>query len=148
MDSLALAMLVESYSRWEQARRTVDEYGDVIEEPIVNKQGEIVGKRLVKNPAISHMISFQSALHKLGVEFGLTPAGRNRLKLPKKPVEDEFTKMMNTRKHVGFRPGPDPSVCPPATPPAPEVVNREPLIAPALPSEVMNSTTDTFEGKA
>jgi len=57
------------------------ERGYVLEEPLVSPKGEVVGHRLVANPALGELRALDKALDALCDRLGLVPAARARLGL-------------------------------------------------------------------
>lgn len=95
VDGKALAAYCDAYAYWEQARKDMDSHGLVVEEPILNKEGDEIGTKLKANPAVSIYATMGKLMKSFLVEFGLTPASRSKLKIEKpKPVDpmDEFMK--------------------------------------------------------
>lgn len=111
VDGKALAAYCEAYAEWEQACRDVRKYGQLIEEPVVDKMGfAVVMKstnddgsittmplyRLKENPAVRTRNNAAKTMKAFLIEFGLTPATRAKLKIGKKedeePEEDFFNR--------------------------------------------------------
>lgn len=114
IDGKALAAYCEAYAEWEQACLDVKKYGQLIEEPVINKMGEAVCMesaeevdgvlvrkstplfRLKENPAVRTRNNAAKTMKAFLIEFGLTPATRAKLKIGKKaddePVEDFFNR--------------------------------------------------------
>lgn len=95
VDGKALAAYCDAYAYWEKARKEMDDHGLVVEEPILNKEGDEIGSKYKANPAVSIYATMGKLMKSFLVEFGLTPASRSKLKIEKpKPVDpmDEFMK--------------------------------------------------------
>ena len=73
--ALAWKMLIESQAE-------IDSRGALIEENIYNKDGEIAGCRLKKNPAVEVWKVASAMLLKAGDRLGLSPATRTQLQFP------------------------------------------------------------------
>jgi len=73
IDITALAAYCVSYSRWLAAEADIEENGPVIE----GKHGRY------KNPAVTVANSYLRQMRSFASEFGLTPASRPRLSVPK-----------------------------------------------------------------
>lgn len=58
----------------------IDRHGAVVEEPIRDKEGEVIGHRLKRNPATLVEKSLTDSLARYGARFGLTPSDRSQLK--------------------------------------------------------------------
>jgi P27 family predicted phage terminase small subunit len=52
IDGKALAAYCHAFARWWEAEKQVEHYGLLLEEPILNSEGEEVGTRVKKNPAV------------------------------------------------------------------------------------------------
>ena len=91
LDGKALAAYCFSYARWRDAEQLVVSLGGpVIREPIRDKEGNKVGERLKRNPAIAISSDALKNMKSYLVEFGLTPATRSRLKIEQPKEEDPF----------------------------------------------------------
>lgn len=88
IDGKALAMYCDGYSDWEEAQRDCIEHGLVVEEPIVSKDGAVVGYKKKPNPAFIVKCMAIKTMKSFLIEFGLTPASRARLKVPVKTQPD------------------------------------------------------------
>lgn len=62
-------------------RRALEEHGPLLEEPIVTPKGDVVGTRLVANPAAKQLREVDKQLTALSDRLGLSPAARARLGL-------------------------------------------------------------------
>jgi P27 family predicted phage terminase small subunit len=88
VDGKALAGYCDAYAYWELARKEMDDHGLVVEEPILNKEGDEIGEKLKANPAVSIYATMGKLMKSFLVEFGLTPASRSKLKVEKpKPAD-------------------------------------------------------------
>lgn len=119
IDGKALAAYCDTYAHWEKARKDIDKYGLVVEEPVLDKfnnpvcVGAIPGvppeagaRYLVKlkaNPAVSNYATFGKMMKSFLIEFGLTPASRAKLKVeaPDSPA-DPFEALMALRQAPGI----------------------------------------------
>jgi P27 family predicted phage terminase small subunit len=70
------------------AEAVITEKGLVVEEPVYNRQGDVIGHKQKRNPAIQAMTQFLQLKRSYLIEFGLTPASRSRLKV-EKPAEPD-----------------------------------------------------------
>jgi|SRR5579859_1071165 len=118
MDGKALAAYCEAYAEWEQASRDVRKYGQLIEEPVVDKLGhavmlETMGGtesapllvmkplvRLKENPAVRTRNNAAKTMKAFLTEFGLTPASRAKLKIGKKNDEDPGEDFFNRERKI------------------------------------------------
>lgn len=87
LDGKALAAYCFCYAEWWQAHEEVEKYGLIVEEPIVDKEGEVVGARYKRNPAVSIMHEAMKNMKAFLIEFGLTPAARSRLRVDTKKAD-------------------------------------------------------------
>jgi len=118
IDGKALAAYCDTYAHWEMARKDIDKYGLVVEEPVLDKFnnpiciGAIPGvppepgaQYLVKlkaNPAVSNYALFAKLMKSFLIEFGLTPASRAKLKVEADAGdEDPFEALMAMRQAPG-----------------------------------------------
>ena len=93
VDSSALAAYCQSFSRWKEAEALVTKFGMVIEEPIVNKNGDVVGERLRRNPADIARRDALKIMQQQAALFGFDPSSRTKVKT--EPVkEDPFASFM------------------------------------------------------
>jgi P27 family predicted phage terminase small subunit len=105
VDGKALAAYCWTYARWEEASALIDLHGQVVPKKAVTKDGEEIILELQANPACALADKWLNRMKSYLIEFGLTPASRGKLKLPVKPKEDEFDKVMGHRPRptVGFQ---------------------------------------------
>lgn len=86
VDQTALAAYCQTYSRWLDAEKQLRKFGAVIKSP--------TGFPLL-NPYVTLVKTYMSQMHRLLVEFGMTPSSRSRLRVAK-PTEtdplDEYLK--------------------------------------------------------
>lgn len=87
IDGKALAAYCYCFSRWIEAENEIADRGILIEETIYNKDGEEVGYRIKRNPAIPVVNEALRQMKSFLIEFGLSPASRSRLKI-EKPAAD------------------------------------------------------------
>lgn len=80
VDGSALESLCAAYTNMVESQRIVTKYGVIIEEPVLNKDGVLVGHKLKKNPASTAVLQHQKEYRALLSAFGLTPSDRSRLK--------------------------------------------------------------------
>ena len=119
IDGKALAAYCDTYAHWERARKDIEKYGLVIEEPVLDKfnnpicVGAIPGlppeagaKYLVKlkqNPAVQIYATFGKMMKSFLIEFGLTPASRAKLKVEAGDgAPDPFEALMALRQAPGI----------------------------------------------
>jgi P27 family predicted phage terminase small subunit len=95
VDSASLASYCQSYSRWQTAEQIVDCEGQTVQEPIVNKNGEIVGHKTKRHPATVIAKDAQAAMLRSAALFGFDPSSRSRLSVGDGAQKDPFTEFMN-----------------------------------------------------
>ena len=89
VDGKALAMYCDAYADWEEAQRECVKEGLWVEEPIVNKDGCVVGYKKKQAPWFNIKIIAMKVMKSYLIEFGLTPASRTKLKIEKPQPTDE-----------------------------------------------------------
>lgn len=87
IDGKALAAYCQSYSRWMQAEQEIVRLGLILEEVILDVDGEEIGTRYKRNPAVSIASDALKLMKSFLIEFGMTPAARTRLRVEVKPSE-------------------------------------------------------------
>jgi P27 family predicted phage terminase small subunit len=89
-DGKALAMYCDAYADWEDANRKCRADGNWTSEPIINKEGDVVGVKEKVAPWFMVKVTAMKVMKSYLIEFGLTPASRSKLKIEKsKAPEDE-----------------------------------------------------------
>lgn len=78
-DGAALANYCQSYARMIQAEAEIDRVGIVVEIPILNKEQDVVGWKLRKNPAVTAALAEKKEMRAALGLFGLDPSSRTRL---------------------------------------------------------------------
>lgn len=94
IDRGALAAYCQSYGRWEEAERKLVKEGVLFETSNGN---------LIQNPRLAVANKAMEMMHKFLTEFGMTPASRSRISVPKDESLDdpltEFTGNYGARKN-------------------------------------------------
>ena len=99
VDGKALRTYCEKADLVERAQKRILETGtEVISVYAMNKEGEQVFLRQEINPWYKVLADAEKIMKAFLIEFGLTPASRSRLKLPKKPEDDEIDKLLGKGK--------------------------------------------------
>ena len=88
LDRMALAALVQSYSRWIEAQTMLAQTGLLI-------KGKDGSPRL--NPLLRVSAQAQAEYTKMLSEFGLTPSSRSRVKATKNEEEDPFEQFLGKK---------------------------------------------------
>lgn len=97
IDGKALAAYCHAYARWSQAEEEVDRLGLIISEGIYDKEGNELGTKYKRNPAVTISNDALKMMKSFLIEFGMTPAARSRLRVEKPADEgkDPFEKFLN-----------------------------------------------------
>jgi len=95
IDGKALAAYCYCFARWIEAEKEVADRGILVEETIYNKDGEEVGYKVKRNPAIPVVNESLRQMKSFLIEFGLSPASRSRLKIEKPKAEDPLDAFMS-----------------------------------------------------
>lgn len=80
-DTETFANWCDAVARRRDAARHVEEEGAVVEMPVFNKNGELVGHRRGKNPWLLALDAADAQVQRYGARFGLTPSDRAQLKI-------------------------------------------------------------------
>lgn len=80
-DTEAFACLCDSAARRARAVAELESAGEVIELPVFNKNGDLVGHRLAKNPWALVLTDANAQLAHWAARFGMTPSDRAQLKV-------------------------------------------------------------------
>ena len=86
IDTTALGMYCDAYSKYQLATKKINEEGMFIE--YTNKAG---ATNIIEHPAVKAQVKYADLIKKLCSEFGLTPSSRARITLPKQEEEQEQT---------------------------------------------------------
>ena len=81
IDRAALAAYCQSYGRWVDAEKKVQERGDVVKSANGN---------IMTNPYLSVANRAMDNMRKFLVEFGMTPSSRSRISTDKKETSNEY----------------------------------------------------------
>ena len=85
VDRAALAAYCQAYARWKAAEAKIVETGEVIRQPGTGNY--------VRNPWLLTAERAMEQVHRYGAEFGLTPAARTRIQVPKGEGEDDWPEL-------------------------------------------------------
>jgi P27 family predicted phage terminase small subunit len=94
LDTAALAAYCQSYARWQSAEATIEKEGQTVNEPIVNKAGEVVGHKTKRHPATTISKDALSAMLRASALFGFDPSSRSRLSVGDAKPADPFEEFM------------------------------------------------------
>lgn len=89
VDGAALTLYCVAYSRWRVANEDIQINGILTETGLGGFK---------KSPAVEVAQQAEAQMARLLAEFGATPAGRGRVKVPEKPPEDPLAAFLNKRK--------------------------------------------------
>lgn len=90
IDGKALAMYCDAYSDWEVAQKKCVTSGMWYDEPVLNKEGDVVGWKHKQAPWFNIKCANMKMMKSFLIEFGMTPASRAKLKIDKvKPSSEE-----------------------------------------------------------
>lgn len=113
VDRQALGDYCEAVSQKELALTNLKEKGAVLDTFAMNDDGVRIYLRSEKNPWFSVWLECCKLEKAFLIEFGLTPASRSKIKVERKPKEDEFDSIMRRPGTVA------PFVLPPQEPSLP-----------------------------
>jgi P27 family predicted phage terminase small subunit len=81
-DVEAFASYCDAVVRRAEAAKKVEEEGQVVELPVFNKNGDLTGYRVARNPWLMAHKDADLQAQRWGARFGLTPSERQDIKLP------------------------------------------------------------------
>lgn len=97
-DGAALANYCMTFARWQEAESAITEHGVVIQEPVLNKEAEVVGYKLKKNPACTVAMACQKEMRAQLSAFGMDPSSRSRIKgATNEPQKSPLAKLLEMR---------------------------------------------------
>lgn len=102
-DGPMLALACVSYARAVEADKRIEADGMLIEEPIMDKEGEEVGTRLKNHPAITISNQAHKNVKMFCSEFGLSPVSRTRLTIEKKDDGEAELRNLLTKPRVAVQ---------------------------------------------
>jgi P27 family predicted phage terminase small subunit len=97
VDGKALAAYCHCYARWFEAERDITRLGLIVEEIVTDKEGEEIGSRYKRNPAVSISNEALKLMRAYLVEFGMTPSSRSRIRVDKPSEPDPFDVMIERK---------------------------------------------------
>lgn len=80
-DVEAFARLCDAIVRRRDAASMLDELGQVVEEPVFNRSGDVTGHRLKRSPWSLVWKAADEVVAQLSARFGMTPSDRTELKV-------------------------------------------------------------------
>ena len=90
-----LAAYCMAWARWRSAEQTVTAEGQTVQEPITNKDGEVVGYKIKRHPASIIAKDERAAMLRAASLFGFDPSSRSRIHAPVDgDAEDPFEAFM------------------------------------------------------
>jgi P27 family predicted phage terminase small subunit len=95
-DGSALAGYCSAYAQFRWAEEYIARNGAMVEEPILNRQQEVVGAKLKKNPAVAMKNESAKIMRQFLGDFGLSPAMRSKVQTmaPGNDGKDELDKLL------------------------------------------------------
>ena len=78
-----------AHAMTQKALDEVEDRGQIVEEPIVDKKGEQIGVKVKANPAVAQVAQYMAMKCRLMIEFGMTPASAT--KVAANPGSDEVS---------------------------------------------------------
>lgn len=103
IDGKALAMYCDAYSDWQEAQRNCRKDGMWIDTPVLDKGNMPIqlndGRWMMvrkENAAFNIKCKAIKTMKAFLIEFGLTPASRSKLKMPKKEETDPMEDFLNS----------------------------------------------------
>jgi P27 family predicted phage terminase small subunit len=94
VDSSALAAYCQSYARWQSAEKIVDKEGQTVQEPVLNKAGEVLGYKVKRHPATTIAKDALTSMLRAAALFGFDPSSRSRLSVGEPTRADPFAEFM------------------------------------------------------
>jgi P27 family predicted phage terminase small subunit len=88
VDRAALAAYCFAWGELVGATAILEEEGRIVREPMQNSRGEVIGEKVKNHPANRLMSDASARVKAYIVEFGLTPAARQRLGDPTAEAAD------------------------------------------------------------
>lgn len=79
LDALVIEQAARGFDEIAGWRREVVKFGRIIEQPVVNKAGDVVGVRLVANPAVKSLRECERGVERWLVLSGIPPTARAQL---------------------------------------------------------------------
>src|ERR1019366_3753362 len=79
IDGTALGSYCMAFARWIEAEEEISQHGVLVKEPCFDRQGNLVGDRLRKNPACTAAMASQKEMRALLALFGMDPSNRSRI---------------------------------------------------------------------
>lgn len=91
VDRAVLAAYCQAHAELVWATAEVERKGRIVEVPVVNRVGDVVGEKLREHPAVRMQRDAFGRVKQFLGEFGLSPSSRARLQSPTdaKPPEDD-----------------------------------------------------------
>jgi P27 family predicted phage terminase small subunit len=84
-DRYTFATYVQATSRAIEAEEILSRDGQMIDEPIVSRSGNISGTRRKAHPMVQAALKWHALAMQSAAKFGLNPSDRSRVNLPEQP---------------------------------------------------------------
>lgn len=90
-DRAALAAYCQAWARWQEAEEALAAAGSLTcEEPVLNRQGELVGYKIKTRPEVAIAQKYAHLMLAAAGRFGLDPSSRTKIRMPEAKAEDPF----------------------------------------------------------
>ena len=101
MDTAALAQYCLAWSMLLKSQQALDTHGVVIEKPVFNRQGDVIGTELDVNPAARTWKAASETLLKCCDRLGLAPTARARIQLPtRSETQSKFAGLLGKQASI------------------------------------------------
>ena len=94
VDRASLSSYCQAWARWKSAEAIVSSEGQTFKEPVLDKQGSVVGHKVKRHPATIVARDERTSMLRSAALFGFDPSSRTRLSATTKPGEDPFEAFM------------------------------------------------------
>ncbi len=94
-DALMLEGTCVTYAQAVDADTAIAAEGILIEEPITDKRGEVVGQKIKAHPAVAISSQAWRQVRAFCAEFGLSPVSRTRLAIERKDTGAELADLLS-----------------------------------------------------
>ena len=89
-DVTEFATYCDAEARHRRAAEALDREGEVVASPVFNKNGEVTGERLGKNPWMLVWESTAALKSRIAAKYALTPSDRSQFSLPEGESGDDL----------------------------------------------------------
>lgn len=89
------AVWCEAAERWRVAERHLQREGEVIEEPVFSRNGDLVGHRMKRNPWLDVWKQASDTMQRYGARFGMNPSDRQSLEVDRGEEENDSERLLS-----------------------------------------------------